>query len=129
MRGSDLVVPIGADQQEMSHARLSGEMFQQVESCSVQPLKVVEEQHERSLRSSKHADKLTERPVEAIPRILRREVGNGWLTPNDDLELRDQVDDELSVRAQGLLKLVPPAADLRIALAKDLTQETLESLR
>src|SRR5262249_26569416 len=125
MRRSDLVVTIGADQQEVPYTGLGGQMFQQVEGRGVQPLKIVEEQHERTSRLGKNAHEPAEHPVEAVPRVLRWEVGNGRLRANDELELRDQLDHELGARTQRFTKCASPATDLRIALAKDLTDEAL----
>ena len=49
--GTDLVVPVGADQQQVPHLRVRDQMLEEVERCRIQPLQIVEEQRERMLRS------------------------------------------------------------------------------
>jgi hypothetical protein len=46
-----------------------------------------------------YAEETPEDHLEAVLCILRRKVRNGWLFPDDKLELGDEVDDQLAVRA------------------------------
>ena len=74
VRGIDLVVPVGTDQQQMPHFRVRHQMLKQVERCCVQPLQIVEEQRERMLLAREHAEEAPEHHLEAILRVLRRQV-------------------------------------------------------
>ena len=56
MRGVDLVVPIGADQQQMLHVRLRQHILEQIERGGVEPLQIVEEERQRVLRTREDAD-------------------------------------------------------------------------
>ena len=85
-------------------------MLQQFKSCRVQPLQIVEEQRKRVLRPGERAEEPPEHKLEAVPRILRRQVRNGRLFPDDELQLRDEVDDELAIRTQLLPE--EPAANV-----------------
>jgi tryptophanyl-tRNA synthetase len=38
VRRTDLVVPVGADQQQMLHVRVRDQVFEEVERCYIQPL-------------------------------------------------------------------------------------------
>jgi hypothetical protein len=111
----------GAAGHQVPHVRISNQVFEEFEGCGVQPLQIVEEQRKRVLRPSERAEESPEHQLEAVLRILRRQVWNGWLFPDDELDLGDEVDDELTIRTQGFQKSVPPLADLRFALDEDLT--------
>ena len=50
VRGADLVVPVGADQQQVAHLRMRDQMLEQIEGRRIQPLQIVEEQRQRMLR-------------------------------------------------------------------------------
>src|SRR5260370_132010 len=69
-----------------------------------------------------------EHQLEAVLRLSRRQFWNGRLFSDEDLDLRDEVDDQLPIRTQSLLKRVPPRFHLRFALDEDLTDQTLEGL-
>ena len=71
--GVDLVVPIGADQQQVAQLRLGRQVLEQVERRRVQPLQVVEEQRQRMLRPGEHAEQAAEHQLEAALRVLRRQ--------------------------------------------------------
>ena len=73
MRGTDLVVPVGADQQEVPHVRVRDQMLKQVERGRVQPLQIVEEQCERMLRAREHTEESPENHLEPVLRVLRRQ--------------------------------------------------------
>src|SRR5439155_23788650 len=66
---------------------------------------------------------------EAVLRISGGQVWNGRLFPDDELHLRDEVDDDLAVRADRLRQDMTPLVHLRFALDEDLTDEGLEGLR
>ncbi len=61
-------------------------------------------------------------------RILRRKVRNGRLFSDDELDLRDEADDKLAVRADRLRQGITPPVHLGFALNEDLTDEGLEGL-
>jgi hypothetical protein len=80
------------------------------------------------LSLSERAEEPPEHQLEAVPRVLRRQVWNGRLFPDDELDLRDEIGDELAIRTQCFLKSVPPMAHLRFTFDEDLTDQGLESL-
>ena len=102
VRGADLVVAIGADQEQVPHVGVEDEVLDQFEGCAIQPLQVVEEQRERVLGSCKHAEKTPEHQLEAILPFLLRELRNRRLLADDESQLRDEVDHELAVRAKRI---------------------------
>ena len=128
VRRTDLVVAVGPDQHQVPHVRIGNQVLQEFKGCRVQPLQIVEEQRKRVLRPGERAEEPPEHQLEAVLRILRRQVWNGRLFPDDELHLRDEIDDELAIRTQCFLKSVPPMAHLRFTLDEDLTDQGLESL-
>src|SRR5713226_10226549 len=87
----------------------------------VQPLQIIEKQRKRVLRPGERAEEAPEHQLEAVLRILRRQVWNGWLFPNDELHLGDEADDQLPIRSHRLQKGVPQLIHFRFALDEDLT--------
>src|SRR6202011_2160925 len=128
VRGADLVVPVGADQQQVSHFRVRYQMLEELERCCIQPLQIIQEQRERVLLAREHPEEAPEHHLEAVLRVLRRQVRDRWLFPNHELQFGNEVDDELTVRAQRLAQGIPPPAKLRLALAQERAHKALEGL-
>src|SRR6202035_1394073 len=128
VRGSDLVVSIGPDQQQVSHLRVRDQVLEEVERRSIKPLQIIEEQRERVLLPSEYAEKPPEYHLEAVLRVLRRQARNGWLYSDHKLQRGNEVDDKLTVGAQRLSQGVPPPAKLRLALAQKRAHQALEGL-
>ena len=63
MGGIDLVVAIGADQQQVPHLRLGQQILQQIERRRVEPLQIVEEERQRMLRPGEDADETAGTPA------------------------------------------------------------------
>jgi len=55
--------------------------------------------------------------LEAVLRVLKEEVRNVRLFSYDELDFRDEVHDELTIRPHRLLKQGTPTGEFRIALA------------
>ena len=128
MGGADLVVAVGADQQQMAHLGMGDEMFDQIEGRRIQPLQIVEEQRQRMLGPSEHAEESPEHQLEAILAILGRQIGHRRLLADDEGKLGNQIDHELAVRAEGVQQGRTPRAHLRIAFPQDLMDQALEGL-
>src|SRR6185503_18742280 len=67
--------------------------------------------------------------LEARFGVRRRDVRNGRLLADHELQLWNEVDDQRTVRAQCLLQLLPPFGELGLGLAEKLTNQRLERLR
>ena len=109
MGGSDLVVPVGADQHEVLQIRPGQHVLEQIERCGVEPLQVVEEERQRVLRPREDTDESPEHELEAPLRVLRRELGRRRLLADDELEVWNEVHYQLSVGIQSLTKRISPA--------------------
>jgi hypothetical protein len=103
-------------------------VLEQFKGRGVQPLQIVKEQSQRVFRPGECAEKPPKHHLKAVLRVLRRKLGNGWLFPDDELQLRNEVDDELAVPAQQVPQGAPPSLHLRFALGEDLAHESLEGL-
>ena len=112
MGGIDLVVPIGADEQQVLQIGAGQQVFEQVECGRIQPLQVVEEERQRMLGAREHADEPPKDQLKTSLRFLRRKLGHRWLLADDVLQFRDEIDDQQPVRLQRLPKRVTPLAQV-----------------
>ena len=128
VRGADLVVPVGPDQQQVPHLRVRDQVLEEVERRCIQPLQIVKEQRQRVLRPREDAEEAPEHHPETVLRVLRRQVRDRRLCPDHQLQLGDEVHDELTIRAQRLAQGVPPPAELRLAPAQQRAHQALEGL-
>src|SRR6185436_11071914 len=99
----------------MFHLRLGDEVRDEVERRGVEPLQIVEEQHERVFWSSEYAEEALEDRLESVLGLRCRKVRHRWLRPDDELERGNEVDDELTVRLESRVQRVAPPAQLRLA--------------
>ena len=72
MGGIDLVVPVGADQQQVLQLRPGQQILEQIERRSVEPLQVVEKERQRMFGPGEDADEPPEHELETLLRVLRR---------------------------------------------------------
>src|SRR3954452_14189558 len=112
----------------MLHLGMRGEMLEHLECGNVQPLQIIKKQREGVLRSSERSDEAAKHPLKAILALLRRELGHRPLLPDDERQLRDQVDDERAVRADRVEQDPAPSRHLLLALAEELARERLKGL-
>src|SRR5260370_7296559 len=80
------------------------------------------------LLARESAEEAPEHHLEALVCILRRQLRDRWLFPNDALQLSHEGDDELTIRSERLAQRVPPPAKLRVALREKRADEGLEGL-
>ena len=82
------------------------QVLEQLEAGRVRPLQVVEEEHQRVLRPGERRRRTGGAPcAKRCLRLGRRQLGHRRLRADDQLELRDQVDEELAVASRA-----PPRA-------------------
>src|SRR5271168_445413 len=101
----------------MPHIRMRDQVLDEVERRRVQPLQIIEEQRERVLLAREHAKETPENHLKAILGVLWGQVRDGRLLPNHELQLGNEVNDELTIRAQRLAQGVPPPPKRILALA------------
>ena len=75
-------------------------------------MQIINEQRERMLLASEYPKEATEHHLEAVLRVLRRQGPRQGLFSNHGLQLGDELDDELAIRAQRLAQGIPPPAKL-----------------
>src|ERR1700692_2261008 len=103
-------------------------MLEKVERCCIQPLQIVKNECERVLLAREHAEEAPECHLEAVLCIRRRQVRDRWLFPDHEFQFANDVDDELTVRAQRFAQVVPPPAKLGLAPAEERADQALEGL-
>jgi hypothetical protein len=126
--GSDPVVPIRTHDHEVLYLRLGQHVLQQVSGRGIHPLQIVEEQHERMPGTREYPEETPEHPAETVQHILWGNLRSGWLFTYDQLELRNQADDELTMLAQSSKHPLAPLCDLRVRTAEELTNEAAARL-
>src|SRR5258706_5550467 len=80
------------------------------------------------LLARERSEEAPENHLEPVLRVLRRQVRDRWLFPNHELQLGNEVDDELTIRAQRIDQGGAPAAKLLLALGEERADEALEGL-
>src|SRR5258707_7385025 len=103
-------------------------MLEEVERCCIQPLQIIEEQRERVLLAREHPEEALENHLESVLRVLRRQVRDRWLFPNHEFQLGNEIDHELTIRAQRLAYGDSPAAKLLLALSAERADKALKCL-
>src|SRR4051794_3898198 len=74
MNGSDFIIAIGTDQQEVTQFRARQQILQQIERCRIEPLQIIEEQRQRMFGAGKYAEEAPEHQLEAVVRLLLRQL-------------------------------------------------------
>src|SRR5271167_1845137 len=103
-------------------------MLNQFQSRQIQPLQIIKEQHERMLCPSEYAEESSEHCLKTPLLFLWREFWDRQLFSDHELQLRDKVNDELTVRAERLAQGIPPPAKLWLTLAQKRADKGLEGL-
>ena len=94
VRGADLIVPVGPNQQQMLHLRVCGQVLDEIERRCVQPLQIIKEQRERMFLAREHAEETSENHLGAVLRILWRQIGDRRLFPDYQFQFGDEIDDQ-----------------------------------
>src|SRR5271165_2282587 len=128
MGGIDFVVSIGADHHQVLHVQLGRKILEQVERGCVEPLQIVQKQRQRVLWSGEDVEESPEYELETALCVLGRKFRDWWLLTEDQRYLGDQVHDELSIRAQRLLKSITPLAQLSVASGEKWPDQAVEGL-
>src|SRR4029450_12970394 len=129
MGGRDLVVPVRADEKEVSHIALDHQVLEQIKRGEIETLQIVQKQGERMFGPSEDPQKPSEHELEAALRVLWRQFRDLWLVADNDLQVGGEIHHELSVRAERLMARVPPEPQFVVALGQERTDQTLKSLR
>src|SRR5258708_941386 len=80
------------------------------------------------LRSGEHAQEPQECYLKTVLRLLRWQLRDRQLFSEHELQLRNEVHEELTVRTECLAQGIPPPAKLRLALAQKRADKALEGL-
>ena len=129
MRGTDFVVPVGADQKQVPHFRVREQMLDQVERRGVEPLQIVEEEGERMFRSREHFEEAPEHQLETALCVLWRKLRNRRLRADEELQFGDKVNHKPPIWVQSLAQRVAPAGQLGLALTQQRPDQALKGLR
>src|SRR5258708_30182240 len=94
---------------------MSDELFEQPEGGRVQPLEIVEKQHQRVFFSSERAEESSQHRFESVLGFLRREFRYRWLLTDHQLQFGDQVEHQLAIGTERFEDSIPPMNNLLLA--------------
>ena len=126
VRRADFVVAIGSDQQQVACLTPANQVLDQSKGRGVDPLQVVEKQHQRVLGLGEHVEERAKYHLKTVARVLRWQVRDRRLFADHELQLGNETRDELAVRLHGLPDGIAPASEFRFVAAKDHQHEGLQ---
>src|ERR1700733_2504537 len=91
---------------------ISHKLFEQPERCRVQPLEIVEKQHQRVFSSSERAEESFQDRLESVLSFLRSEFRYRQLLADHQFQFGDQVDHQLATRTKRFENGMPPMSNL-----------------
>src|SRR5437879_3642341 len=116
MRGTDLVVAVGTYQEEIPRIGVRDEVLEELEARGIYPLEVVEKDRNGVLLAGKHGGELPEHHAEAVLRLGKGQLRDGRLPTDDELDLGDHIDDELTVHPERGPQPLPKGFDPLVGL-------------
>src|SRR4051812_50128095 len=90
MRRANLVVSIGPDQQQVARVTPTTQILNESKTRGVDPLQIVEKQHQWVLRLGEHVEKRAKYHLEAVARVLRWQVRDRRVCGHHHPPLPDQ---------------------------------------
>lgn len=76
MDGTNFVVAVSANQQQVLYIRPGQQILKQIERCCIEPLEIIKEQGERMFRPREYADESPEHQLKATLHVLWRQRGD-----------------------------------------------------
>ena len=118
MGRTDLVVAVGAREQDVPRIGIGQNMGQQGQRRRIDPLQVVHDHAQQLIARRKRLQQVRKHTVEAVARLDRRQGGNRRLRAGDQLQFGNNIDDDPGVVADGRQDARPPGVELILALAR-----------
>src|SRR3954452_5093982 len=112
----------------MARLTAANQVLDEAQGRSVDPLQIVEKQHQWALGPGEYAQERAKRHLEAVARVLWREGRQPRVFADNQLQFGDETGDELAVWAYGVLDGSAPARELRFAAAQDHPHEAVQCL-
>src|SRR5262245_33638032 len=123
-----LIIAVRSDEQHVLAVGVHEQKLQEALRGGIDPLKIVEKNHERVSRRSEDVHEVLERDLEAVPRLIGRERGRLGLRAEDELELRNEVDDQPPVLSKRLEEIDLPFGELCRGLGQYLQNKLAEGV-
>jgi hypothetical protein len=99
---------IGANEEEPPDPIVSQNDTKEAECGGVGPLEIVEEEDDDVLAGAQRAQQLANGAVEPVCRLGRSKLGDHWLWSDNQLEIREHIEDHPSVRCEGPIEFAAP---------------------
>ena len=120
---------VGAHHQHAAHILLGHQVGQQLEAGRVDPLDVVQAQHQHRSAGRQRADELAEHGLQPHLRFQRRQLGRRRLVADDERQLGNEVQHQASVRPQRFGQRAPPWGQHRLTLCRQAAHQGTHCLR
>ena len=123
------MLPVRADEQQEAHVPRRRETREEIQRRDVAPLQVVHEHDQRVLSRGERLDEVHEHDLETILRFRWGELWNRRLIADDERQIGDEIDDQLSVRAERAAQDLTPPVEALLRLAEQLLDEAAKRPR
>ena len=128
MKGSGVVVAIGADEKHVTLVARGHELLDHPERGRIGPLQVVEEQHQRAIGGREHVDETRERTVQSKLSLFRCHRGDRLCGPHDQRQLGNQFDHHAQAIAQARAQPQGPLSQRCLGPTEQLPHQFLEGV-
>jgi hypothetical protein len=123
VHGVDLVFTIGANQVHPLDPVVSQHNAKQAQRRGVGPLKVVEKKGDDVVFRTERTQQLSHGAVESVRRFGRSQLGHRALRTDDQLEIRQNVEDHLRIRIERRVQTPAPFGQTCRALGQKLPDQ------
>jgi hypothetical protein len=122
------LVPIGQHEQDVGERGARTGVHEDVQRCFVEPLQVVDEEHERTSGSGERSEHTLDQTLETVPGVLDRDLGDRGLSADQRLEVRQAVDQQLPVGADRLAHRIAKPCERQIVEGENSPYQLRERL-
>ena len=128
MGGANLVVAIGGDKREVSDIAVAHDQPDQVARCRIGPLQIIQENDQRRVFLCQTLEKAPEYQRDANACLVQSQPCNRWLGADQRLEFRQQIQQNLTVRADGIQNAGAPIIDDIVGRRQNPAQQKVAGL-
>jgi hypothetical protein len=128
MGAVDLVVTVGADQQQVSDVGAGQERLEEQEGGRVGPLQIVQEHYQGMLLPGQRAQQALDGEPEAVLSLRRPESRRLRLGPEDELDLGNDRRQYVATGPERVGQPPPPSGQALFTLGQELPEQPLEGL-
>ena len=123
MRLIHFVIAISANDHQMAHRLIREQVTQKFQGCRIDPLQIIQKYHQWMIGLTKYQYEIAENQIDPVLRLGRLQLRYRRLRTENDLKIRQCVDDELSVGSECLLQPHSPIIQLLFIFSQHLLDQ------